>query len=67
MESATILWFEMSPNTPPVALPDGLSHGSFSREVVLIGNEDQRTAVLLNAARLTSALRTPSHSRRRLD
>jgi len=60
MESATIPWFEMSPDTSPVALPDGLSHGSFTREVVLIGNEDQRTTALLNAARLPVSAQFPT-------
>jgi signal transduction histidine kinase len=59
-ESATIPRFEMSPDTPPVTLPDGLSHGSFSKEVVMIGNEDKRTTVLLNAARLPVSAQFPT-------
>ena len=61
-ESASVPQFEMSPNTPPVALPDGLSNGSFSKEVVLIGNEDQRTTVHLNAARLPVSAQFPTCS-----
>jgi len=59
-ESADVPRFEMSPDTAPVALPDCLSHGSFSKEVVLIGNQDQRTTVLLNAARLPVSAQFPT-------
>ncbi|MDA0652343.1 MAG: PAS domain-containing sensor histidine kinase [Proteobacteria bacterium] len=59
-ESATLPLFEMTPETPPVALPDGLSHGSFSKEVVLIGNGDNRTTVLLSAARLPVSAQFPT-------
>jgi signal transduction histidine kinase len=44
--------FEMSPGAPPLALPDCLAEGTFSRDVILIGKDEQRTPILLNAARL---------------
>ena len=59
-ESAAIPRFEMTPGTPPVALPDCLAHGSFSKEVILIGNEEKRTTVLLNAARLPVSAQFPT-------
>ena len=58
--SANFPRFEMSPDTPPVMLPECLAQGSFSKEVVLIGPEDQRTTVLLNAARLPVSAQFPT-------
>jgi signal transduction histidine kinase len=52
--------FELSPATAPLTLAEGLSHGSFSKEVVLIANEGQRKTVLLNAARLPVSAQFPT-------
>jgi signal transduction histidine kinase len=59
-ESAETLRFEVETDTAPVSLPDCLSQGSFSKEVVLIGNEEKRTTVLLSAARLPVSAQFPT-------
>ena len=52
--------FEVAPDSPPVALTDCLSQGSFSKDVVLLGYEGRKESVHLNAACLPVSPQSPT-------
>jgi len=58
-EAVGIPQFVLSPDAPPIGLSNCLLSCSFSQEVVMIGNDDQRIRVHLNAAHLPVSRQFP--------
>ena len=59
MKAAKPPRFEFADDAADVTLPESLQSGAYSREAVLIGGDNRRVAVVVNAARVPRNSRSP--------